>query len=209
LGVVGMVYEQSRLEINIMIRKFTAPISAVMLIAFVSCKTENATDNKEQHLQMTQKVSCKSEEKFDEENFENIIPAQVNTCSWGIYKSVKTGYPDFEGHYNYNYQLYRAENGKPRAIQNADMFNDKLPQLEKKINDEMRDHLKSHLINPNYAPCFDDFELTPYSINEVGISFDDKGEMNFTIVFELGASCMSVDAITITKKFEEIEEYLK
>lgn len=183
---------------------------AILMLAGVACSTGNSSELPVVNPMLSMPVSCSvTQVKADPENPENTDKVFEQTCTWGRYQSVKTAFPDYKGRYHYDYQLYEMRKGKWMNIRNAEFFNDKVGELERKINEEIRNELRAYLSDPKSARCFSNFELMPYTINEVGISFSDEGEIRFNVVFELSSSCMNVDGTTINMKVEDVEKYLR
>jgi hypothetical protein len=181
-----------------------------MLAFIAACSSGNSTETPKVNPLISQPITCIVEQEIaDPENLENKDKIFEQTCSWGRYQSIKTGFPDYKGRYRYDYQLREMKNGKWTPIKNMEIFNERAGELEKKINEEIRNELKIYLDDPKSASCFSNFELMPYTINELGISFSDEKEIRFNVVFELSSACMNVDGTTINMKLEEVVEYLK
>jgi len=152
-------------------------------------------------------IKCVTEEKINPESKED--PIKIKTCIWHAFKFVTTGVPDYKGRYGYEYELFLIENSQPKQITNSELFNDHRKELEELINRKIRIDFDNNAKDPNVKDCFEGVTFTPFQLNDMGISFNDKNEMEFNVTFGLGDACMSVDGTVITFSMQDLKKYLK
>ena len=147
-------------------------------------------------------MKCITEEKANPESKED--PIIIKTCIWHAFKFVTTGAPDYKGRYGYEYELFLIENSQPKQITNSELFNDHRKELEELINRKIRIDFDNNAKDPNVKDCFEGVTFTPFQLNDMGISFNDKNEMEFNVTFGLGGACMSVDGMVITFSMQDL-----
>ncbi len=186
-------------------------LKLIILLFFFSCTNDKENKGKEkasnkQIKTETQAPTCTVTEKQNPEATDPII---IQTCVWGQYKFITTGRPDYKGRYSYEYEVYRITNDKDIKVQNKDIFNSKVSDLEKLINAEIAKELKENRQYPDNAECLSDVGDPNFSINDMGITFDQKGRMKFNVTFGLGGACFNVDGASAKFSLKEINDYLK
>jgi hypothetical protein len=151
------------------------------------------------------KVNCIQRE---EKNSESQDPRIVKTCTYGVYKSVRTGEADEKGRYSYFTKLYKQVNGKYAAISNAQLFNQKKEQLLGIIRNKIDAYHDELARNPDNQDCLIEKEYLPvFTFDNLDFSFVEDGlEVSFSL--GLSGACMSVDGDIISFKLAEIEPYL-
>jgi hypothetical protein len=151
-------------------------------------------------------VSCDEFAKKNPMGSDSIL---IQICFWRQYKLVRTGTPDYKGRYSYEYQVFRMVRGKAKTIKNSDIFNDKVAGLEQKLNALIAKSHQEDADQPDNQDCLAGFELPYFKIDQIGMSFNDKQEMNFDVTFNVGDACMNVGGATATLPLAELKEYLK
>ncbi len=150
------------------------------------------------------KVTCNEKQKGNSEGGD---PIQIKTCTYKNFKSITTGIADFNGRYSYQYELFKKQNDKYVKIKNSEFFNQKQSELLslviKKIKKDYNDISK----NPDTKECFEGMTFPKYSINDLGIQFEDNA-IQFNVTFGLSGACMSVDGTSVSFPLNEIEQYL-
>lgn len=154
-------------------------------------------------------VFCKTVESANPENKDprNPDPILTKTCTWGNYQTVSTGTPDYKGRYSYEYQLFSIKERQTKPVKNTFLFNKKIEQLEKLINQRLKKEYNED--SKDVPECFDGREYAYTPINNMGISFNDSNQVEFNVSYGLGSACFNVDVATVTLKFSEIDEYLR
>lgn len=133
----------------------------------------------------------------------------IKTCKWHNFKFIETGYPDYRGRYSYEYEVFAVNNGKEKKINNSDIFNDKISQLEKLINQRVKHIFDDYAKDPKASVRFKGEIFKKIEINEMGISFSEDEKIEFNVSFGLGNACLSVDEVTVSFSLNEINEYLR
>lgn len=151
-------------------------------------------------------VTCEEKEEKSPELEDPLI---VKSCTYGNYKTVLTGSPDYKGRYYWEYQLYKAKNGEYTAVSNSALFNQRQRELQGMINKKIKaDHLEL-LENSETAECLEMREpIRDFLLDEMGISFE-PDQIVFHVEFGLPDACRNVDGIWVSFKLEEVEPYLK
>jgi hypothetical protein len=134
-------------------------------------------------------------------------PRTIKTCTWGNFKSISTGEADFKGRYSYSSKLFKLTNNTYVAIKNSQLFNENKTELLEILNQRIKKSFDEYSNDPEFKDCFDGISAPHFSIDDLGIYFDDSG-INFDVSFGLSGACMSVDGITISFKLDEIESYI-
>lgn len=196
--------------------------STLTCLLFVACKhnKDNSLTSKATIIHPTEKanslpisdslneVVCNEFEKRnpDPDSEDSIL---IQICYWHNYKFVSTGHPDYKGRYSYEYQIFRMVNKKAKTIKNSDIFNNNIVVLEKKINVLIaKSNEEDDSVIDNMS-CLEGFDLPYFKMNQMGISFSDKKEIEFHVTFGLSDACMNVDGAIIDLPIEEVLPYLK
>lgn len=130
-------------------------------------------------------------------------PAIIRTCSYGKYKTVVVGFPDYKGRYSYKYKLYK--NDKP--ISNRKMFTERQTELVEKVKKQITAEFESLRKDPENEGCFAGIEKIEFGIDELGIELkNDQSIFNYD--FGFNGACFSVSGISIVMKLTEVEKYL-
>jgi hypothetical protein len=182
-----------------------------ILLFFFSCSNDKTTKsnvkvskNKKTEIQ---EPTCTVTEKKNPDN--GTDPIIIQTCIWGQYKFVTVGSPDYKGRYSYEYEIYKTTDNKDIKVQNKDIFNSKVGDLEKLINSEIAKELNENRQYPDNAECLNDVGNPNFSINDMGITIDKKGRMEFNVSFGLGGACFNVDGASAKFSLKDINVYLK
>jgi hypothetical protein len=101
------------------------------------------------------------------------------------------------------------DNKKDSKIKNSDIFNSNQLNLEKEINKKINDDLVEMKKDEEIKDCFSNFENRMYKLDEMEISFEQKGFIVFSVKFGLGSACMSVDGTEVQIPIKEIEKFVK
>ncbi|WP_299229460.1 hypothetical protein [uncultured Psychroserpens sp.] len=129
------------------------------------------------------------------------------TCSFGNFVSIATANNNSQENDNLEYQLYRKVDDTLIAIKNSEMFNSNIKQIEQRINEETKAHYNYLKTIPSTQPCLNDFTLEYYSIDDMGITFDDSKNITFHINYSLSNACKSVKGSIHTSKLKDFEYY--
>jgi hypothetical protein len=148
------------------------------------------------------KVSCTEKEIFTNDGYD---PNIVNTCIFGKYKNISTGYADDAGRYAYGSEISKLVDNKYVLIKNEDIFNKKKSFLLEKLNDEIKIEFNS-LIN-EYRDCFEDPNPPTAGWDDFQINFTDTG-ITFSINFGVSNACRAADGAIIEISFDELLEYI-
>ena len=185
-------------------------LQLIILLFFLSCSNDKSTQSnvKASKRKKTeiQEATCTVTEKQNPDGTDPII---IQTCIWGQYKFVKVGSPDYKGRYSYEYEVYRTTDNKDIKVQNKDIFNSKFGDLEKLINSEITKELKENRQDPENAECLNDVGNPSFSINDMGITIDQKSRMEFNVSFGLGGACFNVDGASAKFSLKDISDYIK
>tara|TARA_R110001583_G_scaffold194758_1_gene366855 strand:+ start:716 stop:1258 length:543 start_codon:yes stop_codon:yes gene_type:complete len=154
-------------------------------------------------------VNCKEKIQKDLE-FPNEEGERKKVCKFKNYLFKSIGFPDYKGRYSYyEYELLQIEKTDTIKIKNFDFFNEKAQELEKLINEKLKTEYEYNLKIPEIKECMKLIDLRYYNLNEFGISFDYKKQMEFHIDFGTISACLNVGGSIITLNYSEIEKYLK
>ncbi|MFC6998414.1 hypothetical protein [Rufibacter roseus] len=150
-------------------------------------------------------VTC---EEKEEKNPESEDPIIIKTCTYGNYRTISTGTPDFNGRYSYENGLYRFEKGKYIEISNSALFNQKQEKLLKHINQQIKaDYLKLSS-DPESKECFEGAEpFHDFPMDELRLEFE-AGQLVFHVEFGLPTACLSVNGTSVSFTLQEVEPYL-
>lgn len=133
----------------------------------------------------------------------------IKTWEWKKYKFVETGTPDYRGRYGYIYELFVVNNGQAKKINNSELFNGKINQLEKIVNQRIKHDFDEYIKDPNSSECFPSKVYTKIKIDDMGLSFSESNEIIFNVSFGLGGYCYSVDGTTVSFKLRDLKKYIK
>jgi len=81
--------------------------------------------------------------------------------------------------------------------------------LENLINSNLKIDFDDNAKDPETSDCFVGTSFTKFQLNDMGISFNDKNEMEFNVSFGLGGACMNVDGTAVSFKMSDLKEYFK
>lgn len=152
------------------------------------------------------KIVCNESTKKDSEYSDTII---IKTCKFKNHLFKSTGIADYKGRYSYQYELFKIDKKDTIKENNSDFFNQKAIGLEKLINDKLKIEYESNSKIPEISDCMKWIDFRHYKLNEFGISFTDKNQMEFNIDYGIGSSCFNVSSSSVVLEFSEIEKYLK
>jgi len=154
------------------------------------------------------KVSCyETREKSLE--YPKEVGTITKTCKFENYIFKSTGKPNYKGQYSYEYELSLIDKVDTLKINNAEFFNENVKELEKMINDKLRTEYEANLKISEIKECMKWIDFRYYDINEFGISFNHKKQMNFYIDYDIGSACANVGGSIITLNYYELKKYLK
>ena len=120
-----------------------------------------------------------------------------------------TGIADYKSRYSYKYELFQINENDTIKVKNSDFFNQKTIELEKLINNKLKTEYESNSKIPEISECMKWIDFRYYKLNEFGISFTDKNQMEFNIDYGIGSACFNVRFSTVILELSEIEKYLK
>ncbi|MEI6583695.1 MAG: hypothetical protein WCO43_08905 [Chitinophagia bacterium] len=186
-------------------------ISTFLLFTIFSCN-QSTTPEKNNLANSQTKAKefpiCKNREFKNPDHPED--PNIVRTCIWRKYKFIKRGSADNMGRYSWDYEVFEIlDNKKDSKIKNSDIFNSTQINLEKEINKKINDDLVEMKKDEELKDCFSNFENRMYKLDEMEISFEQKGFIVFSVKFGLGSACMSVDGTEVQIPIKEIEKFVK
>ena len=152
------------------------------------------------------KVTCTEKETNNEDEGD---PSITKTCLYKTYKTISVGTPDYKGRYSWEHSVFKKqENGSYVQIENALMFKENKNELLSIINSKIeKDYIESSNY-PDAKDCFEGFSFTPFNYDQIGISFNDNNEIQFTVVFGLCDACRCYDLSFVSFNLDEIQEYL-
>jgi hypothetical protein len=179
---------------------------SLFLFVFTGLNNTIKAQNKTAAIPAENEIKCTSKESKNPEADDPII---ITTCLWSNYKFVATGTPDYKGRYSYDYEVFLIGRGKAKKISNSELFNDKLSQLEKLLNQKIKSVFDDYAQTLETSDCLQGLEFTEKRINEMGISLYADNKINFHVSFGLGGACMNVDGATVTFEMSEIKEYFR
>jgi hypothetical protein len=152
------------------------------------------------------KATCT--EKYTDDPYGG-MPILTKTCFYKKFKTVAKGYPDRVGRYSYNFSIYSKQaNGKYVQIKNENIFNQDKDELLSMVNAKIENDYKLFVRDPENAPCFEGFTYSPYTFEQMGITFEDN-QILFQVTFGLPSLCMSLDGTIVTFGLADIQKYLK
>ena len=152
------------------------------------------------------KIVCTESNKKNDEYSESII---LKTCEFKNHLFKSTGIADYKSRYSYKYELFQINENDTIKVKNSEFFNQKAIQLEKLINDKLKTEYESNSKIPEISECMKWIDFRYYKLNEFGISFTDKNQMEFNIDYGIGSACFNVRFSTVILELSEIEKYLK
>jgi len=151
-------------------------------------------------------VVCNESNEKDAEYSEDII---LKTCEFKNHLFKSTGIADYKGRYSYKYELFQIDKKDTIKVKNSDFFNQRAIELEKLINDKLKTEYESNSKIPEISECMKWINFRYYKLNEFGISFTDKNQMEFNIDYGIGSACFNVSSSSVVLELSEIEKYLK
>ncbi len=183
----------------------------MLILCILSCGNEKPAHHRNNgstkpEKSLSQKPTCSLIEKADPEVSDPII---IKKCVWKNYKFITTGSSDYKGRYSYEYEVYRITDGEDIKIKNEDIFNSSVNTLEKQINLELAKELNENRKYPDNAECLSEVEKPSFSINDMGISIDNKDRMVFDVSFGLSGACFNVDGASASFSLKEISKFIK
>lgn len=152
------------------------------------------------------KIVCNKSTKKDPEHQDDII---LKTCEFKNHLFKSTGIADYKGRYSYNYELFQIDKKDTLKVKNSDFFNQKAIELEKLINEKLKTEYESNSKIPEISDCMKWIDFRHYKLNEFGISFTNKNQMEFNIDYGIGSACFNVSSSSVVMELTEIEQYLK
>lgn len=164
-------------------------------------------------------ISCKNERIKHDLTFSCIKTTKVNpkytdvvlkkTCGFKNHLFQSIGAPDYKGRYSYKYELFRIEKNDTLKINNTDFFNDNSGELEMMINKKLKAEYDSNFNIPEINDCMKWIKFRHYKLNEFGISFTDKNQMEFNMDYGIGSACFNVSSSSVVINLSALESYLK
>ena len=168
------------------------------LILTFSCKLKAQKNNL--------KIVCNELTKEKPEYSDVLI---IKTCEFNNHLFKSIGKPDYKGRYSYNYELLHIDETEKTIIRNSDFFNESGKELEKIINLKLKAEYDSNSKIPEISECMKWIDFRYYKLNEFGISFTDKNQMEFNINYGIGSACFNVNSSSVIMELSELEKYLK
>jgi hypothetical protein len=156
--------------------------------------------------EMDLKIVCNESTKKDPEYQDDII---LKTCEFKNHLFKSTGIADYKGRYSYKYGLFQIDKKDTIKVKNSDFFNQKAIGLEKLINEKLKTEYESNSKISEISDCMKWIDFRYYKLNEFGISFTDKNQMEFNIDYGIGSACFNVSSNSVLLELTEIEKYLK
>lgn len=156
----------------------------------------------------TRKFTLVCKETSEENEYDKQTPIITKTCFLDKYKFVAIGTPDYKGRYFWEYHVYKKVKTKFIKANNSDIFQN-IDELENIINSEIEKEYNSNKKNPELKDCLDFIKLKHFSINQMGINFDESKNMVFNTSFEIPLACLNVDGNEIAIDLNRIKKYLK
>jgi len=150
-------------------------------------------------------ITCEIKLTEIEKDIDSMI---TKTCLFKNYKTISTGTPDYKGRYFYEYEVLKFINGKYIKIKNSELFSNST-KIEKIINEKLKLEYESNMKITEISDCMKYIKLRFYSIDEMGISFDEYNNMVFNIDFDIPSFCLNVSGSSVEISFSEIEKYIK
>ncbi|TAF64605.1 MAG: hypothetical protein EAZ55_11125 [Cytophagales bacterium] len=166
-------------------------------------KEINKSNSKSSSTSYSVKIDCSQTETN-----ENGVSSMTKSCLYNNYKAVARGATDSKGRYAYQYELFVKKGGEEYTpIKNAEMFN-KEKELLALINGKIKKDYESYANDPQTKSCFDGKPFTPFTFDQLGISFD-SDKISFNASFGLSSACMSVDGSIVSFDWGEMQTYIK
>ena len=152
------------------------------------------------------KIICNKSNTKNDKYSESII---LKTCEFKNHLFKSTGIADYKSRYSYKYELFQINENDTIKVKNSDFFNQKAIELEKLINDKLKTEYESNSKIPEISECMKWIDFRYYKLNEFGISFTDKNQMEFNIDCGIGSACFNVRFSSVILELSEIDKYLK
>ena len=176
--------------------KFTLIILALILTFSYELKAQK------NHL----KIICNELTK-EKSEYSDLL--RIKTCEFNNHLFKSIGKPDYKDRYSYSYELLQIGKTETTIIRNSDFFNDSGIELEKIINVKLKAEYDSNSKIPEISNCMKWIDFRYYKLNEFGISFTDKNQMEFNINYGIGSACFNVSSSSVIMEISELEKYLK
>ncbi len=152
------------------------------------------------------KIVCSESNTKNDKYSESIV---LKTCEFKNHLFKSTGIADYKSRYSYKYELFQINENDTIKVKNSDFFNQKAIDLEKLINDKLQTEYKSNFKISEISECMKWLDFRYYKLNEFGISFTDKNQVEFNIDYGIGSACFNVSSSSVVLELSEIEKYLK
>ena len=152
------------------------------------------------------KIVCNESTKKESE-YSDVL--RIKTCEFNNHLFKSIGKPDYKGRYSYNYELLQIHKTETTKIRNSDFFNDSEIELEKIINAKLKSEYDSNSKIPEISDCMKWIDVRYYKLNEFGISFTNKNQMEFNIDYGIGSACFNVSSSSVIMELSELEKYLE
>ncbi|QRM89261.1 hypothetical protein FG167_08455 [Lacinutrix sp. WUR7] len=152
------------------------------------------------------KIVCNESTKNDSDYSDVVI---IKSCEFKNHSFKSIGTPDYKGRYSYDYELFSNDKDDTLKVNNSDFFNLNAKELEKLINDKLKAEFESNSKIPEISDCMSWIDFRYYKLNEFGISFTYKNQMEFNIDYGIGSACFNVSSSSVIMEISELEKYLK
>ncbi|WP_452227577.1 hypothetical protein [Lacinutrix sp. MEBiC02404] len=152
------------------------------------------------------KIVCNESTKNDSDYSDVVI---IKSCEFKNHSFKSIGTPDYKGRYSYDYELFSNDKDDTLKVNNSDFFNLNAKELEKLINDKLKAEFESNSKIPEISDCMSWIDFRYYKLNEFGISFTYKNQMEFNIDYGIGSACFNVSSSSVIMEISKLEKYLK
>lgn len=136
-------------------------------------------------------------------------PVLIKTCKFKNYLFKSTGIADYVGRYSYKHELFKINKNDTIQVTNTDLFNNQAIALENLLNSKLKAEYDSNSKIPELSRCMEWIDFRHYKLNEFGISFTNKNQMEFNMDYQLGSACLNVSVSSIILEYSEVENYLR
>lgn len=158
------------------------------------------------HDSVKSKIICHEELKRSELTKDSII---IKTCLLGKFKFVSTGYPDYSGKYNWEYELYKKNKTRYIKAENSQIFTKNQNVLFELIKKKILKEFADASTDPETKDCFIDHESLPnYGFNDLQIAFIGD-EIWFELDLRLSGYCRNVNTCFATFKITEVLKFIE
>ncbi len=133
----------------------------------------------------------------------------TKTCLWGDFKTVAIGDEDYRGQVEWDYALFRKQNGKYSKISNAELFANNRTEVLAIFNEKIAQDYRSISSDPEMKDCFEGNPTTAphFSFEDMGLEFDGE-DASFHVRFGLSVACRAADGTTLTLPLEELKPFV-